>query len=104
MNRIPLTILLLLFLSLLCSCGDSPPQYENYGDVGNNTGGSYILTSNNHPHGHGQRNCFLCHNINKIHREDRVASDYVPTQQIIDQVNVEGLQCCKNCHGPNGVQ
>ena len=93
----------ILLMSVLTACGNSPTDYENYGDITVNNNNTYEVSSANHPHGWGKSNCFLCHNINNIHREDRVANSYIDLDAINDNISASGLRSCTNCHGNNGV-
>jgi hypothetical protein len=99
-------LFLLFFLTVLASCSDvrgQEPQYEDYGDIFERNGGSFVLKRDLHELGWGKTECFLCHNINNIHKVERVAALKIDLKAIDDQVAKEGLNSCVDCHGNNGV-
>lgn len=66
------------------------------------TSSDIILTAENHPHGYGHSQCFLCHLPNNIHQEDRL---HLPSFGLArDLVSQDGIASCSGCHGGNGVQ
>lgn len=59
------------------------------------------LSSENHPHGYGHPECFLCHLPHNLHQEDRL---HAPSFGLArDLVSQEGVACCSGCHGANGI-
>jgi hypothetical protein len=92
-------LLALIFILLGCVGGDDEGQ--NLGNIFQGTDG-LVLTQEEHPDGWGRSECFGCHPINEIHREDRTGAGF-PLKDIQKFVEQEGLNSCPICHGDNGV-
>lgn len=86
------------FVLGLIGCGE---QYRQTEDYGLRTSADLTLTENNHPHGFGQTECFVCHNPGNIHNVNRLGDSSFSLAK--DLVNARGLQSCSGCHGRNGV-
>jgi hypothetical protein len=93
-------LIALVFLLLGCAGGDDEGQ--NLGNIFEGTDG-LILNQVEHPDGWGRSECFACHPINEIHREDRTGTGLLPLEDIQEFVEEEGLDSCPICHGDNGV-
>ena len=59
------------------------------------------LSLDNHPHGYGKSQCFLCHIPNNIHTVNRLGHTSFDLAQSL--VKRSGLASCSGCHGKNGV-
>ncbi|MBI2486046.1 MAG: hypothetical protein HYW01_03630 [Deltaproteobacteria bacterium] len=93
-------LIALIFLLLGCVGGDDEGQ--NFGNIFEGTDG-LMLNQEEHPDGWGRSECFACHPINEIHREDRTGTGVLPLEDIQEFVEQEGLDSCPICHGDNGV-
>ena len=90
-----LFLLVCLFLS---SCYEDS-QFEHY-DLE-----QLVLTSESHPYGYGQENCFFCHVKENIHSISASEIE-LGTRENIEAarrgVEQQGVQSCSGCHGSNG--
>ena len=86
----------LIVLFLLVSCADR--QYEDY-HIENIA--DLTLSADNHPHGYGRSDCFVCHLPMNIHQVDRLHAPSFPFAKRAVERN--GLKSCAGCHGSNGV-
>ena len=59
-----------------------------------------ILTQAEHPIGWGQNDCFMCHYIENIHREDRDGTGAIDIEIVRERAETEGLAGCVRCHLP----
>ena len=93
-----------LFIGLLflLGCVGGDDEGQNFGNLFEGTDG-LMLTQEEHPDGWGRSECFACHPINEIHREDRTGTGVLPLEDIQEFVEQEGLASCPICHGDNGV-
>ena len=93
-----------LFIGLLflLGCVGGDDEGQNFGNIFEGTDG-LMLTQEEHPDGWGRSECFACHPINEIHREDRTGTGVLPLEDIQEFVEQEGLDSCPICHGDNGV-
>lgn len=93
---------LLIALVFLLGCAGGDDEGQNLGNIFEGTDG-LILNQEEHPDGWGRSDCFACHPINEIHREDRTGTGLLPLEDIQEFVEEEGLDSCPICHGDNGV-
>jgi len=83
---------------VLHSCGREA-AYEKSKSL---TASDLKLTTENHPHGYMQSECFACHVKSNIHRQDRLGiPSLVETAR--DLADRYGTEKCYICHGRNGV-
>jgi len=92
-----LVILSLLFIG--CGGDFNASDGEDFGNVLNGTSGM-ILTQAEHPIGWGQNDCFMCHYIENIHREDRDGTGAIDIEIVRERAETEGLAGCVRCHLP----
>ena len=102
----PIAPLLLAALALaLAACGETATvEGEDYGNLLASPGGLVVLQEE-HPHGWGRPDCFLCHNVNNIHTVNRTGlpDDVVDLAGVRAIVTTQGDASCPLCHGDNGV-
>jgi hypothetical protein len=98
--------LVALLLSLaVASCGeDGAQEGEDYGNLLESPGGLIVLQEE-HPHGWGRSDCFLCHQIRNSHTVNRTGlpDDVVDLEGVRAIIQNQGEQSCPLCHGDNGV-
>ena len=97
MNLFSVIILLFLATFITLSCGQDRAKEE----YSLQTSGDLLLTTNNHPHGYGEGNCFYCHNGSNIHRDNNLGTNLVDLANSL--VERDGIASCSLCHGTNGV-
>lgn len=105
MNTLPRGLLVgVLFLSsLACQDQDSMQPSEDYGDIYEKNGNSFIVQEIHHPTGWGQQNCIMCHHLQRIHQVDRIRAIDVDLVAIRQKIEEGKLSSCMACHGSNGA-
>lgn len=92
----------LVWMAVACSKDQPRNNDEDYGDIYQRNGNSFILSQETHPTGWGHQQCYMCHNPDNIHRIDRVDSIVVDLEQIRSKTQAGGTASCSACHGANG--
>ena len=87
-----------IFIFILVSCGKERRQFEVYQI---NSVSDIILTESNHPHGHGQSQCFECHVVDNIHQDNQSGAATIDLAR--ELTRTQGITSCKTCHGGNGL-
>ena len=95
-------LLVVLTVVAVAGCGSGNDDGQDFGNLIAGAQGTQ-LTREEHPTGWGKRECFLCHPIEEIHREDRSGTGVLPLADIRDLVIRRRLESCALCHGSNGV-
>ncbi len=98
-----LTFLGLWLTTVTCRDQDSMQPHENYGDIYEKNGDSFIVQEIHHPTGWGQENCIMCHHLQRIHQVDRIRAIDVDLVAIRQKIEESKLSSCGTCHGDNGV-
>lgn len=91
------TILMLIIL-LLSSCGKEKRQFEVYQIA---QPADILLSVENHPHGYGESQCFECHVVDNIHRDNQTGSSTLDLAR--ELTRTQGISSCQTCHGGNGL-
>jgi hypothetical protein len=101
MMDIKLNIILIFLVTSLLSCGtDNYDTGENFGDLLDSPS-DLVLIEEEHSFGWGRSDCYMCHNLNNIHLEDR--TDINLDMEDIQDMTFEGdEETCQICHGDNG--
>lgn len=60
-----------------------------------------VVTEDEHGEGWLQDDCFACHAAVTLHRTG--CTPGVDLEAVQEQASYEGLDCCVECHGDNGV-
>jgi hypothetical protein len=89
-------------LVAVLGCGKGNDDGEDFGNLIASAQGTQ-LTRAEHPTGWGQKECFLCHPVDEIHKVDRSGTGTLPLEDIRRLVARDGLASCRLCHGDNGV-
>ncbi|MEE9252859.1 MAG: hypothetical protein V3U74_05870 [Thermodesulfobacteriota bacterium] len=97
-------VLIMLFIAAALGCVGGDDDGQDFGNIFESPEG-VILTEEEHPDGWGRTNCFACHPVEEIHRENRTGTEGIlPLEDIQEFVEEEGLDSCPVCHGDNGVE
>lgn len=88
---------LLSLLLLVPGCPGTCPEVDMV-----ESPGGLAVTEEEHPDGWGSPDCGACHATSVLH--SRGCSEGVDDAEIRLRVEEEGLECCADCHGDNGVQ
>ena len=104
MIKVLITLLLTSLITLGCSDEEqlSPPK-EDHGDIFINNNLTFAVSQKTHPTGWGKANCLVCHNVNNIHKVDRISALSINLPRIERTIDAQGLKSCTNCHGSNGT-
>lgn len=87
-----------LIVSILCgylftSCGSEKRDFEEYQI---NSTSDIVLTELNHPHGYSKRECFQCHVIDNIHRDNQSGASTLELAR--ELTRTQGINSCSTCH------
>lgn len=86
----------------MVACGGGNDDGQDLGNLLETAQGTQ-LTAEEHPSGWKRSECFLCHPIEAIHREDRSGTGVLPLDDIRRLVERDRLDSCHLCHGNNGL-
>lgn len=89
---------MILFLFAMTSCGSNRRDFEEYQITSTS---DIVLNRENHPHGYGQRECFQCHVIDNIHRDNQSGASTLELAR--ELTRTQGISSCSTCHGSNGL-
>ena len=89
-----------LLLVLLAGCADAPCGAAR--DLRLSPSG-LVVTEQEHPAGWGRTECYQCHQLSRIHKEDCVDGVVVDGSALNDDLVGQDTTACAECHGTNGV-
>jgi len=89
---------------LMAACGDNAePESDDYGNLLASPAG-LVLVEEEHPTGWGRPDCLGCHEVRKMHVQNRTGVADLDMEAIRDIVRENGEASCVDCHGTNGVE